>query len=75
MIELKYNRSLREAQNQADHRQYGRSLLMELAQAQDAACIALHVTKTSDGRVCIKGAQRPVHDVDAEWIPLEAEPR
>ena len=70
VIELKYNRSLKEAQDQADRRQYGRSLLMELEQAEDAVCIALHVTKTKVGRVCIEGAQRPVHDVEAVWIPL-----
>ena len=70
VIELKYNRSLREAQDQADRRQYGRSLLMELEQAQDAVCIALHVTKTKDGQVSIEGAQRPVHDIGAAWVLL-----
>ncbi len=70
VIELKYNRSLREAQDQADRRQYGRSLLMELEQAEDAVCIALHVTKTKDGQVSIEGAQRPVHDVEAAWVLL-----
>ena len=70
VIELKYNRSLKEAQDQADRRQYGRSLLMELDMAESAACIALHVTKTKDGHVGIEGAQRPVQDVEARWIPL-----
>ena len=70
VIELKYNRSLEEAQDQADRRQYGRSLLMELDMAESAACIALHVTKTKDGHVGIEGAQRPVQDVAARWIPL-----
>lgn len=70
VIELKYNRSLREAQDQADRRQYGRSLLMELEQVEDATSIALHITKTEDGQVRIEGAQRPVRDVDAEWVPL-----
>ena len=73
IVELKYNRSLRAAQDQADHRQYGRSLLLELEQAQEATCIALHVTKTKEGQVRIEGAQRPVHEVDAEWMPLETE--
>ncbi|MYA04150.1 MAG: AAA family ATPase [Caldilineaceae bacterium SB0664_bin_22] len=75
VFELKYNRSLREAQVQADRRQYGRSLLMELEQTKDVTCIALHVTKTGDGQVCIEGAQRPVRDVDAEWTPLNTEQR
>ena len=70
VIELKYNRSLREAQDQADRRQYGRSLLMELEQAEDAVCIALHVTKTKYGQVSIEGAQRPVHDIGAAWVLL-----
>ena len=73
IVELKYNRSLRAAQDQAGHRQYGRSLLLELEQAQKATCIALHVTKTKEGQVRIEGAQRPVHEVDAEWMPLETE--
>ena len=71
VFELKYNRSLREAQEQADRRQYGRSLLLELDRAEAAVCIALHVTKTRDGRVRIEGAQRPVHDADADWEPLD----
>ncbi len=71
VFDLKYNRSLQEAQDQADRRQYGRSLLLELEQAEDATCIALHVTKTNDGRVRIEAAQRPVRDVDAEWVPLD----
>ena len=75
VIDLKYNRSLREAQDQADRRQYGRSLLMELEQVEDATCIALHITKTEDGQVRIEGAQRPVRDVDAEWVPLGTELR
>ena len=73
VIELKYNRSLREAQEQADRRQYGRSLLLELDRAEAAVCIALHVAKTGNGQVRIEGAQRPVHDVDADWEPLDAE--
>ena len=71
VFELKYNRSLRSARVQADRRQYGRSLLLELQQADDAACIALHVTKTNHGRIRIEGAQRSVRDVDAEWVPLD----
>ena len=71
VFELKYNRSLRDAQEQADRRQYGRSLLLELDRAEAAVCIALHVTKTGDGQVRVEGAQRPVHDVDAEWMLLE----
>ncbi len=74
VFELTYNRSLREAQAQADRRQYGRSLLVELEQAEDATCIALHVTRTGEGQVRIEGAQRPVHAVDAEWMSLETEP-
>ena len=70
VFELKYNRSLREAKEQADRRQYGRSLLLELEQAEDATCIALHVTKTNDGQVRIEAAQRLVRDGDAEWTPL-----
>ena len=73
VFELKYNRSLREAQEQADRRQYGRSLLLELDRAEAAVCIALNVTKTRDGRVRIEGAQRPVHDADADWDPLDTE--
>ena len=73
VFELKYNRSLQEAQAQADRRQYGRSLLVELEQAEDATCIALHVTRTGEGQVRIEGAQRPVHEVDAEWMSLETE--
>ena len=73
VFELKYNRSLREAQEQADRRQYGRSLLLELDRAEGAVCIALHVTKTRDGRVRIEGAQRPVHEADADWEPLDTE--
>lgn len=71
VFELKYNRSLQEAQDQADRRQYGRSLLLELEQAEDVTCIALHVTKTSDGQVRIEAAQRPVRNVDVEWVPLD----
>lgn len=71
VFELKYNRNLREAQDQADSRQYGRSLLLELEQTEDATCIALHVTKTKEGQVRIEGAQRPVSDVDAEWVLLD----
>ena len=70
VIELKYNRSLKVAQDQADRRQYRRSLQLELNQVEDAVCIALHVTKTKGGQVCIEGAQRPVPDVEAAWTPL-----
>ena len=73
VFELKYNRSLREAQEQADRRQYGHSLLLELDRAEAAVCIALHVTKTWAGRIRIEGAQRPVHDVNADWEPLDTE--
>ena len=75
VFELKYNRSLLEAQAQADRRQYGRSLLVELEHVQDATCIALHVTKTYDGEIRIEGSRRPVQDVDAEWVPLQTEHR
>ena len=67
VFELKYNRGLREVQ--ADRRQYGRSLLVEPKRARDATCIALHVTKTSDGEIRIE-AQRPVQDTGAKWVPL-----
>ncbi len=70
VVELKYNRSLREAQEQADRRQYGRSLLLELDRVEAADCIALNVTKVGDGQVRIEGAQRPVHDIKAAWLPL-----
>ncbi len=70
VFELKYNRSLREAQAQADRRQYGRSLLLELDRVEAAVCIALHVTKAGAGQVRIEGAQRPVHDIKAAWLPL-----
>ncbi len=63
VFELKYNGSLREAQEQADRRQYGRSLLVELERAQDATCIALNITKTYAGEIRIEGSQRPVQDV------------
>lgn len=72
VFELKYNRSLREAQAQADRRQYGRSLLMELEQTKDVTCIALHVTKTGDGQVRIEGAQRSVRDAGSDWVLLDA---
>ena len=68
--ELKVQPSLREAQEQADRRQYGRSLLLELDRVEAADCIALNVTKAGDGQVRIEGAQRPVHDIKAAWIPL-----
>lgn len=71
VFELKYNRSLREAQVQADRRQYGRSLSLELDRAEHAVCIALHVIKDEDGHVQIEGAQRPVHDSGADWIQLD----
>ncbi len=70
VIELKYNRSLREAQDQADHRQYGHSLLMELGHVADATCIALHLSRTKAGEIRIEGSRRPVQDVHAAWIPL-----
>ena len=71
VVELKYNHSLKEAQDQADRRQYGRSLLMELEHVGSATCIALHITKAGDGQVRIEGAQRLVHAGDAEWRPLD----
>ena len=58
MIELKYNRSLRAAQEQADRKRYGRSLLAELANTEDATCIALHLSKSRDGEMRIEGARR-----------------
>ena len=70
IIELKYNRSLHEAQEQADRKQYGRSLLVELDNMADATCIALHVSKSRDGKMCIEGAQRPVQDAQAQWTLL-----
>ena len=73
VFELKYNGSLGEAQAQADRRQYGRSLLVELERAQEATCIALNITKTYDGEIGIEGSQRPVQDADGEWTPLRAE--
>ena len=73
VMELKYNRSLREAQDQADRRQYGRSLLMELGYAADATCIALHLSRTKAGAIHIEGSQRPVQDVHAAWLPLRSE--
>ena len=74
VIELKYNRSLRAAQEQADRKQYGRSLLAELDNKADATCIALHVSKSRDGKMRIEGAQRPVQDVQAQWTPLHSGP-
>ncbi|MCY4519699.1 MAG: AAA family ATPase [Caldilineaceae bacterium] len=74
IIELKYNRSLHEAQEQADRKQYGRSLLAELANTEDATCIALHVSKSQDGEMRIEGAQRPVQDAQAQWAPLYSGP-
>ena len=73
VIELKYNRSLREAQDQADRRQYGRSLLMEPGHMADATCIALHVSRTKAGAIRIEGSQRPVQAVQAAWVPLPSE--
>ena len=73
VIELKYNRSLREAQEQADLKQYGRSLLATLANTEDATCIALHVSKSRDGEMRIEGARRPVQDAQAQWTPLYSE--
>ena len=70
VFELKYNGSLRKAQDQADRRQYGRSLLVELERAGDATCIALNVTKTYAGEIRIEGSQRPVQDAGAKWVPL-----
>ena len=74
VIELKYNRSLRAAQEQADRKQYGRSLLAKLDNKADATCIALHVSKSRDGKMHIEGAQRPVQDVQAQWTPLHSGP-
>ena len=73
VFELKYNGSLKEAQEQADRRQYGRSLLVELERAQDATCIALNITKTYAGEIRIEGSQRPVQDPGGEWILLHSE--
>lgn len=73
VIELKYNRSLREAEDQAGRRQYGRSLPMELDLAADATCIALHVSRTKAGEIRLEGSQRPVRDSRAAWIPLGPE--
>ena len=73
VFELKYNGSLSEAQEQADRRQYGRSLLVELERAQDATCIALNITKTYDGKIQIEGSQRFVRDTDATWTPLNSD--
>ena len=70
VFELKYNGILSEAQEQADRRQYGRSLLVELERAQDATCIALNITNTYDGEIQIEGSQRSVRDTDATWTPL-----
>ena len=72
VFELKYNGSLKEAQAQANHRQYGRSLLVELERAQDATCIALNITKTYAGEIRIEGSQRSVQDPVGEWIPLHS---
>ena len=74
VIELKYNRSLLEAQAQADRKQDGRSLLVELNNMADATCIALHVSKSRDGEMRIEGARRPVQDAQAAWIPLHSGP-
>ena len=74
VIELKYNRNLRAAQEQADRKQYGRSLLAELANTEDATCIALHVSKSRDGEMRIEGARRPVQDAQAHWTPLHSGP-
>ena len=72
VFELKYNGSLGEAQAQADRRQYGRSLLVELERAQDATCIALNITKTYDGEIGIEGSQRPVQNVATPWASLHS---
>lgn len=72
VFELKYNGDLKEAQDQADLRQYGRSLLIELERVQDATCIALNIAKTASGKIRIEGSQRPVQDVGGEWIPLHS---
>lgn len=75
VIELKYNGSLQEAQDQAALKQYGRSLLVELASREDAACIALHVAKTREDGISIEGAVRPVHGSDNDWAPLRPRQR
>ena len=67
VFELKYNRSLREAQEQADRRQYGRSLLLELDRAEAAVCIALNVTKTRDGRGRNDRCTMPMR-IGSRWI-------
>ena len=73
VFELKYNGSLKAAQKQADRRQYGRSLLVELERARDATCIALNITKAHDGEIGIEGSQRPVQDAGGAWKPLLSE--
>ena len=72
VFELKHNGSLEEAQAQADRRQYGRSLLVELERAQEATCIVLNITKTYDGEIGIEGAQRSVQNVAAPWASLHS---
>ena len=73
VFELKYNGSLKEAQEQADRRQYGRSLLVELERTQNATCVALNITKTYKGEIRIEGSQRSVRDTDATWTPLNSD--
>ena len=72
VFELKYNGSLKEAQEQADRRPYGRSLLVELERTRDATCIALNITKGYDGAIGIEGAQRSVQEPGGEWVPLSS---
>ena len=74
VIELKYNRSLHAAQEQADRKQYGRSLLAALANTEDATCLALHVSKSRDGDMRIEGVRRPMQDTQAQWTPLHPGP-
>ena len=75
VIELKYNGSLQEAQDQATLKQYGRSLLVELDSREDAVCIALHIAKTREGGISIEGAVRSVHGIDSDWTPLRPRQR
>ena len=72
-LRAEVQRNLGEAQAQADRRQYGRSLPVELEQSRKATCIALNITKTYDGEIGIEGSQRPVQDADGEWILLHSE--
>ncbi|MYC62855.1 MAG: AAA family ATPase [Caldilineaceae bacterium SB0661_bin_34] len=75
VMELKYNRSLQEAQDQTALKQYGRGLLVELDNRADATCIALHIAKTREGGISIEGAVRSVHGIDNDWTSLRSHQR